>query len=388
MGLYKNLFCLALLSLSLAEPIDNCSEYYKVGKNESILDIANKHKLPATALFYFNDNKLNEIKENQVICINKEVDMLKYLEVMVNHSELQELSKKEKSKVEKIINKKFNKDEIEELNQTSDFASLSFNKVFESNLFNKFDLNKCERGCSNAQKIFNEINKSEDNLLSVSTINNIAEDVNTDFKIKNNTLYQNCLDFCYTNNFIQQYREEKEEAEEFVEIESIPEKNKFEKRGCSGPSRKGTEKIGDLKVSRYYDNNELLKAGRIDGCSAPFEVLKIDIFKPACNAHYYCYHCSSSKSQCDSTLYSQLKTICKEKYLSLGFDNLFNGYKNYGTCMTEALGYYLAVVDFGEGGYNSDRGWVEGKNNSDCVCSNACISNFMNQPFYTEKDKV
>ena len=196
------------------------------------------------------------------------------------------------------------------------------------------------------------------------------------------------LSFFYTNSFMINHNldDKKRSTKSYSKINDNS-NNKFlikRANNCPNPSKKGSKKNGNSNINQYYKNNALLK-NRIDGWSA--SIFSVNIFKPACNAHDYCYHCVI-KEYCDYNLFDQLTKICVTNYLGNGgiLDAVKNAItKQYQNCITIATAFKVAVEKLGNSGFYSDQEHVDKYDLRQC-CSSTHISRFVNQPFYLESD--
>ncbi|OUM63736.1 hypothetical protein PIROE2DRAFT_9675 [Piromyces sp. E2] len=387
---FKNvLLILSVTGCILCKPSNNCTSYYKVRKNENLLDISIKHKLPLPVLKYLN-NDINEVKKDQSICIEGDIDLIKYSKKVNEISKFKEISKSQTKSLKNAINRIFDKDEIEELNKTSDFIASSFNKVF-NDLVN-FDITTCEKTCKNSQNLLKMINDNEYNSFSIDKINLILEKSLNGFKFDIDTLYDRCVSFCYNKSFINKAINDYNKENEHVNIEhgeedikeNVEEDNEEEKlnkrASCPTPSPSSYSKVEDMSIA-VYGNTKIDVLNRVDGCSAG--ILDYDLFKPACNAHDYCYHCND-KSYCDKNLLKQLQSLCDAKYSPSGFFDFIGEIftKNLSNCLSLANVYYLGVDTFGSSGFDSDKKSMDSNPNKSCYCSASYKSAFVDKPFY------
>ena len=82
-------------------------------------------------------------------------------------------------------------------------------------------------------------------------------------------------------------------------------------------------------------------------------------FTPACNKHDICWGvCGSSKKKCDKEFRDDLFELCDDRYGKWNFVAL-------ALCRSQAHFYYIAVVEGGEGAFESAQ-------NEHCVWEECC----------------
>ncbi|KAG4082117.1 hypothetical protein H8356DRAFT_1754530 [Neocallimastix lanati (nom. inval.)] len=379
------LVVVSLIGLTFESPINTCKKSLKIKNSTTLLDIAIKEKIPFEKIKSLNSNlNLNKtLKKGFNVCVEGDIDVNEIESTSIDEVvSINKIPTDQQIKLyRKILKKNLSKKNIDKLKKTEKAIDNFLSKAFEYNE-NTFNLETCERQCTDLKAYVTKVDKSSSEIYSLKLINKFRKSAKLSPYDVHTSFYNPCLNACYINYNNDKVVKELLKNNTFDEIENMDETKSLtiEKRAstCVDPTVLGNVSFLGITMKKYKkDSSEQNAVAIINGCSIPKALNKVvsiiakgaydfePYYTPACNAHDTCYSCGSSKTTCDDKFYDNMLAICDK------IDAIYDSSSMTKACEQHAYWYHWGVKYFSKSFYTNAHDFVKENKNTCDYCARA-----------------
>ncbi|ORY25230.1 hypothetical protein LY90DRAFT_706378 [Neocallimastix californiae] len=342
------LVVVSLIGLTFESPINTCKKSLKIKNSTTLLDIAIKEKIPFEKIKSLNSNlNLNKtLKKGFNVCVEGDIDVNEIESTSIDEVvSINKIPTDQQIKLyRKILKKNLSKKNIDKLKKTEKAIDNFLSKAFEYNE-NTFNLETCERQCTDLKAYVTKVDKSSSEIYSLKLINKFRKSAKLSPYDVHTSFYNPCLNASST---------------------------------CVDPTVLGNVSFLGITMKKYKkDSSEQNAVAIINGCSIPKALNKVvsiiakgaydfePYYTPACNAHDTCYSCGSSKTTCDDKFYDNMLAICDK------IDAIYDSSSMTKACEQHAYWYHWGVKYFSKSFYTNAHDFVKENKNTCDYCARA-----------------